>query len=153
MNWRPTWPEQNPLKGVHAALLWLAPLFIMAMRAYGGTATVNYGTNGGHSTKSAHGWGHALDIHHKDMRFPWVKGSMNKEWYFALVQFAANLAKVANELLRLTNQEEVQLYIVIEPGHLHLEITLNGAAPNIKGWTAGKFFYVHSAVRAVLEAA
>lgn len=124
----------------------------MAMRAYGGSATVNYGTNGKHSTLSAHGKGRALDIHHKDMRFPWVQGSMNKAWYFALVQFAAGLVKIANELSRLTNSE-TEYYIVVEPGHFHLEITLHGEAPNIRGWNKDlkKYFYVHPEVRKIME--
>lgn len=153
--WRPTWPKKdNPLADVHGDLIWIAPIFIMAMRCYGGTATVNYGTNGTHSLLSAHGKGRALDIHHKDMRFSWVKGVFTKEWYFALVQFAATLVTVLNAMARLTNSQ-TEFYLVTEPGHFHLEITLHGEAPNIKGWTPDlkKYHYIHADVRKILEAA
>lgn len=155
MKWRPTWPDQAPLIGVHPHLLWIAPVFIMAMQAYGGIATVNYGTNGKHSALSAHGKGQALDIHHKDLRFSWVGAPpQSKDWYFALVQLAGSIAKVANEMSRLTNSE-TEYYLVVEPGHFHLEVTLHGEAPNIKGWTKDlkKYLYIHADVRKILEAA
>lgn len=152
MNWIPTWPEQKPLERVHRDLLWIAPLFIMAMRSYGGTATVNYGTNGKHSANSAHGKGQAIDIHHRDMRFSWVQGSLNKDWYWALVQFSSSLVKVANEMSRLTNSE-TEYYLVLEPGHFHLEITLHGEAPNILDWRKDlkKYHFIHRDVRKILE--
>jgi len=150
MSWKTTWPTNNPLKGVHTDLLWIAPLFIMAMGKYGCTATVNHGTDGKHSVHSAHGKGQALDINHKDIYYSWGNGS--KDWWMATASLAAGLAKLANMLSRLVNSE-TEYYMVLEPSHFHLEITLHGEAPNIKGWERGKYYYTHPDVRKILEAA
>lgn len=150
--WRPTWTHNNPLKGLHEDILWIAPLFIMAMLAYASAATVNHGTDGNHSQKSAHYLGQAVDINHKDMRFPWVKEQLSWQWFYAVSQFGENLIELANKLAHLVGLSTTY-YLVLEKSHFHLEIALAGAAPNIKGWEKGKYFYVHPEVRAILEQA
>lgn len=148
--WTPTWPENNPLNNVLPAVLWIAPLFIMAMRKYGSLATVNHGTDGKHSANSAHYKGQAVDINHKDMRFPWQKDTLGPTWYSACYQFSAQIITIANQLSRVCN-ESVTYYLVLEASHLHMEITLHGESPNIKGWEKGRFVYITEEVKSIIR--
>ena len=150
LEWQPTWPEKNPLVRVLPPLLWIAPLFIMAMRKYGSSATVNHGTDGEHSEHSAHYKGQGIDINHKDMRFPWAKDILGSTWYSACYQFASQLISLVNQLSRMVN-ESVEYYLVLEASHLHLEITLHGEAPNIKGWEKGRYVYTTEEVKDILK--
>jgi len=149
MSWTPTWPEKNPLNGLHAALAWIAPLFIMAMGQYGGKATVNHGTDGTHSDHSAHYKGQAVDINHRDLHFPWATDSLGRAWFSALFLFAGQLIMLANRLARMVDSP-IQYYLVLEASHLHLEITLAGEAPNIVGWEKGKFMYATEDVKTIM---
>lgn len=150
MTWTPTWPANNPLKGVHERLLWIAPLFILAMAAYGSAALVNFGTDGKHSIKTAHARGCAIDINHKDMRFKWAPALLSASWFMAVAQFGMSLIRIVN-LLSRTVDSSVEYYLVLEASHFHLEITLAGEAPNIKNWEKGKYFYSTEEVNTIMK--
>jgi hypothetical protein len=150
MSWTPTWPNKTVLTGLHPRLQWIAPLFVLAMKDYGSAATVNFALDGKHSQHSAHGAGRAVDINHKDLHFPWAKFQDLRAWTAASYQFAAQLVRIANQLTRAVNQDQVEYYLVVEASHWHLEMTLNGAAPNIKGWAKGKYIYATQEVRTTI---
>jgi len=84
------------------------------------------------------------------MRFPWATEVLSKPWFFAAYQFAFNLAKYANLISHLCDST-VEYYLVFEASHFHLEITLNGEAPNIKGWEKGTYFYATEEVKEKLK--
>lgn len=152
MSWTPTWPGKTQLDKLHPRLQWIAPLFIMSMKDYGSAATVNYGTDGLHSAKSAHGSGQAVDINHKDLRFPWASITDLRAWSAASYQLAGQLVRVSNQLARLTNTSIVY-YLVVEASHWHLEITtMPNEVPNIKGWEYGKFLYATQEVKNIIGA-
>lgn len=153
MPWTPTWPDKPKLSGLHPRLQWIAPLFIMSMKDYGSLATVNFALDGQHSAKSAHGDGRAVDINHKDLRFPWASITDLQAWSAASYQFAAQLVRIANQLSRAVSHEQVEYYLVAEASHWHLEIALNGALPNIKGWVKGKYIYATQEVRTTIGGA
>lgn len=150
MSWTATWPGKTKIDTLHPRLNWIARLFQMTMKDYGSAATVNHGTDGNHSVKSAHGTGRAVDINHKDLRFPWVSNTDFRAWSAASYQLAGHLVRIANQLSRVTNSS-VAYYLVVEGSHWHLEMTvLEGDVPNIKGWEKGKFLYATQEVKNII---
>jgi hypothetical protein len=150
MSWTPTWPGKTQIDKLHPRLNWIARLFQMTMKDYGSAATVNHGTDGQHSVHSAHGDGRAVDINHKDLRFPWASITDLRAWTAASYQLAGQLVRIANQLARLTNTSVVY-YLVVEGSHWHLELTVrDGDVPNIKGWERGKFLYSTQEVKDII---
>lgn len=157
MSWTPTWPEKTKLDKLHTRLQWISTLFIVAMKDYGSAATVNFGpddttttADGVHSKKSAHGDNRAVDINHRDLRFPWASYDDKRAWFAAGYSLAGQLVRIANLLTKAVNHEEVEYYLVVEASHWHLEIALNGALPNIKGWEKGKYIYATEEVKKII---
>jgi hypothetical protein len=108
---------------VHPAFKEAEPIIMSLWSQFGLHAVVTAGRDNGHSTKSAHHDGRALDLRHWYIQDPKVFGN--------------GLARALNMLL-----PNWKWYVVLEPDHFHLEVTEPADAPNITSWKPGKYFYV-----------
>jgi hypothetical protein len=111
----------------------------------------------GHSVKSAHGKGWALDLRtlHLFPVFATKDGVLvrHPDRWKRLSDFAEGLGKSLNMGHKEFAKERGYFYVVLEPNellangkrryeHIHLEWTPHGYPPNIKGWSPLKFCYI-----------
>lgn len=107
---------------VHPAFQAAAPILIALWAQFRLDPIVTAGKEEGHSARSAHHDGRALDL---------------RIWY--IVDDVALGRGIATALNMLA--PNWKWYVVLESDHIHLEVCEPADAPNIKGWKAGKYFY------------